>query len=796
MKTLFILAAVMILWHAAPVSATGQNLTQTIKGRVTDVDSRTPLPGATVYLSDVDPPVGTITDENGDFRFEDVVTGRRTLCISYVGYETLCLDNLNLTTGKQLVLDLEIRESPTSLDEVVVHAREQKGSATNSMSMISSRTFSVEESQRFAGARNDVARMALNYAGVSAGNDATNEIIIRGNSPNGLLWQLEGVEISNPNHFGFAGATGGPVGILNNNNLANSDFLTSAFSPEYGNALSGVFDLRMREGNTEKAEFLGQIGFNGFEVGAEGPISKKFNSSYMINYRYSTLGFFKLLGINFGTGVAVPEYQDINFKFATRLGRGRLTLFGFAGNSSIELLATEQDSSDADNFYANPGLNIYNNNRQGVAGLKYFRQLGERSYGELLISADALENQAIIDTVVEGGERTPLYQERSFNIQNYSVKGTLGHKFNSRLNMRAGAEYRIIRFALTDSIYLNRYNSFFNRYDDAGTTGLGRAYVTGNVNLSRQLTLTGGLHSMWLTLNDEISLEPRLALQYSPAPRHTFTAGYGRHSKMLPMFVYYRRIDLDAARFTQPNKELGMQYANHYVLAWDWQITNITRIKVEGYYQQLENAVVEQHPSSFSMLNNNSFQFEIPDTLVNGGTGTNMGVEFTLEQFLKKGFYYLVTASIFDSKYEGSDGITRSTAFDGDYVFNALAGKEFPLPSRKDGVQRYFTADVKMTAAGGQKYTPLDLEASRDKGSAVYLNEQAYSEQFKDYFRLDIRVALRTDREKYSQEFAIDVQNVTNRENPLYMQYNVNTGEQEVINQLKLFPVAQYRIIF
>jgi hypothetical protein len=278
------------------------------------------------------------------------------------------------------------------------------------MSAISSRTFSIEETQRYAGVRNDVARMAINYAGVAAGNDATNEIIIRGNSPNGLLWQLEGVEISNPNHFGFMGNTGGPVGMLNNNTLSNSDFLTGAFAAEYGNAISGVFDLRMREGNHDKHEFLGQVGFNGFELGAEGPLSKKANASYLLNYRYSTLGLLKLLGISFGTGTAIPQYQDISFKVTSQLGKGKVSLFGLAGISAIDLLYSEMDSLEEDNFYANEGLDIYSSNRQGVVGFNYFRRLSEKTYAEITLSADALQNKSRIDTVLNEQALTRLFE--------------------------------------------------------------------------------------------------------------------------------------------------------------------------------------------------------------------------------------------------------------------------------------------------------------------------------------------------------------------------------------------------
>ena len=444
------------------------------------------------------PVQGTITDENGNFRLENIETGRIQLCVRFMGYEPLCIDNLNLTSGKELVLNIEIQESVTPINEVVVKANQNKSSTINTMSTLSSRTFSIEETQRYAGARNDVARMALNYAGVSAGNDATNEIIIRGNSPNGLLWQLEGVEISNPNHFGFMGATGGPVGMLNNNTLSNSDFLTSAFAAEYGNAVSGVFDLRMREGNHDKHEFLGQVGFNGFEFGAEGPISKKNNASYLINYRYSTLGLFHLMGISLGTGSAIPEYQDISFKVVSKLGKGKISLFGLGGKSSIDLLYSEMDSSDMENFYMNEGFDVYNKNRQGMVGLNYFRRLNEKTYAEITFSADALQNKEKVDTVLSHPRSFQLFEFTDFNQQNYSANLNVSSKFNNRLSTRFGGEIRSIHFSLRDSVYLSEYGSFFNRYNDKGVSLLLRAFAEFNVRLTEKLTLNTGIQAISL----------------------------------------------------------------------------------------------------------------------------------------------------------------------------------------------------------------------------------------------------------------------------------------------------------
>jgi len=282
MRNLFIL---FILSISFSNSFAQNNYTQTIRGTVIDKSSQSPLIGASIILMNSDPLIGTITDIDGKFRLENIPVGRQGITISYLGYNTIALPGLNLTSGKELVLTIELEENITSLSKVVITAEQRKDIAINEMATVSARSFTVEETERYAGSLGDPSRMVSNFAGVSMTNDSRNDIIIRGNSPSGLLWRLDGIEIPNPNHFGAFGTTGGPVSMLNNNLLTNSDFITSAFPAEYGNAMSGVFDLKMRHGNNEKREYVGQIGFNGFELGAEGPFKKGSRASYLANYR-------------------------------------------------------------------------------------------------------------------------------------------------------------------------------------------------------------------------------------------------------------------------------------------------------------------------------------------------------------------------------------------------------------------------------------------------------------------------------------------------------------------------------
>jgi hypothetical protein len=794
------LLLLVVIFDLAAIYAQNNEFTQVIRGQVTDKLTHSPLPGASIIIPGSDPLVGTSTDESGYFSIRNVPVGRITLNISYVGYLSSTISNLNLTSGKEIVLNAELEEKVFIKDEVVISANRDKTGTINEMATISARTFTVEESQRYAGARNDVARMAANYAGVSSYNDATNDIVIRGNSPDGLLWNLEGIPIPNPNHFGALGGTGGPVSMLNNNVLSNSDFLTGAFPGEYGNATSGVFDLKYRPGNYDKHEFLGQVGFNGFELGAEGPVSTKNNSSYLVNYRYSTMGVMSALGIEFGTGASIPYYQDLSFNVNLSVKKsGRIKIFGLGGLNHIAFENSKLDSNEIDqSLYGTGNMDVWDRGKLGVAGISYTQLINTTTYAKISVAGTYFSNANDADTLV-GDLREPVPLSRANNQKyDFIIAGSINKKFNSRNFAKVGFIVDRIGFNFADSMYHFETNSFETTYESQGHTVLYQAYAEWQHRFTEQLELNTGIHFQDLALNNNFSVEPRASLRWTFRPGQSLNIGYGLHSITQQPSVYFRRMEIAEGVFEETNSSIGFTRAHHFIAGYDLNFSESFRLKSEIYYQYLFDVPVETHPSNFSLLNNSSMQFFSYDTLKNTGTGRNYGIEVTLEKFLSKGYYFLLTASLFDSKYKGSDGIMRSTAFDSRYVTNFLGGKEFKLNGKKTDVKfkTWLVVDGKLTAAGGIRYTPVDVEKSREAGYAVYNEDLAFSKQFKDYFRLDLRVAYRFDSKKLSHELALDVQNITNHKNPIYMTYNADTGKEEFIYQLGVFPMLQYRVVF
>jgi hypothetical protein len=363
-----------------------QNVTNTLRGTVIDQQSASPIPQAKVVILESDPIKRVLTDFDGNFEIIGVPVGRLTIEITFPGYEPSIISNLELKSGKELNVNVGLEESVIELDEIQVVYTDNKSETINKMSSVSARTISTEEAGKFAGTLNDPARMVQNYAGVSGGSDDRNDIIIRGNSPLCVLWRMEGIDIPSPNHFSTLGTTGGPVSMLNINNLSNSDFYTSAWTADFGNALSGVFDLRLRNGNRNKREYVGQVGFNGFELGAEDPFSKKNKrASYLINYRYSTLGVLSALGVNLGVGSAVPQYQDVTFKVNIPTKKaGRFTFWGIGGISFIKFEGSE--TQDSTNLFNSGDQNSQFGSQTAVLGASHKYFFNKKTFSELILA--------------------------------------------------------------------------------------------------------------------------------------------------------------------------------------------------------------------------------------------------------------------------------------------------------------------------------------------------------------------------------------------------------------------------
>ena len=800
----FCILTILLLTLCATLTA---QTTQTIKGQILDAQSEIPIIGATVEILTVRDNLGTVTDEDGYYRLTDIPVGRHELRISYLGYGDLMLPNVVVTAGKETILDVQLQEAFTAIDEVVVTADAENDRANNEMAVISARTFSVEEVTRYSGGRNDVSRLATNFAGVSSANDSRNDIVIRGNSPTGVLWRLEGIPIPNPNHFSTLGTTGGPVSALNTNLLRNSDFLTGAFPAEYGDALAGVFDIQFRKGNRDRHEFTAQLGtFSGLEAMAEGPINREKTGSYLVSYRHAFTAIGDALGIPVGTN-AVPQYRDLSFKIALPKTKvGTFQVFGIGGLSEIDFLGDETDEND---LFADPNVDAFPRSQLGVLGVKHNVLLNDKTYLRTTVAASYSGNTYDEFATLFGKSDKQLVVEVENANTTLSIQSILNHKVDAKTTIRTGilAQRQGLDLYLRDRTETpdldgDGIRDWFEVQNFDGAIGLYQAFVQAQHQLTPTVQFNGGLHAQYLAFNERAVIEPRAAVSWDFLPRHTLTAAYGMHhqTQPLPILLQQERVTPGPSTgsgtydYIESNKNLDFTRSQHYVLGWDYKPATDWRTRVELYYQDISQVAVQATPSSFSVLNVGA-DFVFPTDiagLVNDGTGTNYGVELTVEKFFSGGYYGLLTGSLFESTYVGNDGVERNTAFNNQYVLNALAGKEWRIG------RHAITADCRISTAGGRFFTPIDLAASQAAGLEVLQDDLAFSEQYDSYFRLDAKVGfqLNSKKRRFSQQFYLDFQNLTNRQNIFLQRYNDLTGEVNPVFQAGFFPDFMYRVQF
>lgn len=772
-------------------SALGQEITQTIRGTVYDSETRQPLSGASVYLKDTNPAIGTTTNENGSFRLENVPVGRYILKASFIGYEAFIIPDLLVQAGKESILEIELIQSARSLEEVVIEERQAPAEA---IAPVSSRTFTVEETRRFAATFFDPARLATSFPGVVGVNDQGNHISVRGNSPNSLLWRVEGIDIVNPNHLSNAGTfsdrrvqNSGNQSILSTQVLDNSTFLSGAFPVRYGNAIGGVFDMRLRKGNNQQREYTAQVGLIGLEFAAEGPFKEGAKGSYLANYRYSTVGLLtNVIGLDFGGEKITFQDLSFNLSFPTEKA-GEFTVFGIGGTGS-NVFEAPRDSALWET--RKDRYDITFTNDMGAIGVTHSLPLGKTLW-KSAVAASALKSRRFGD-ILKNGYQTLRVEQDNYQEMLISVSSSLTRKLTYNNIISGGILVDHVYYQL-NSMEGNLINAPQVLIEGEGGGQLIQPYANTKFTLSDQLTLNAGLHYTYFTFNGSQSLEPRASLQWDANRSQFFTLAYGLHSQLQLPGVYFYAEALPDGRVINPNKDLGFTKAHHYVLSYHYQFSETAHLRAETYYQDLFNVPVSLNPgSTFSTLN--LFEGFAEEELVNDGTGRNYGAELTLEKSLSDNYYFLLSSSLYESKYTAADGKLRDTRYNGNYSFSFTGGREFPWSHKhKD---RVIGINLRGVYMGGMRITPINAMASRAAERTVFDESRPFEDQLPAYFKIDLRLSLRKNKPNYTSVLSLDLQNAFNRRNIAFQYYDTVQGKVITKYQLGLIPVLTYRVEF
>lgn len=774
----------VLLFSIFPFYIFSQDLTQTVRGQVTELDTKQPLSGAAIILIGTNPRMGAESSQDGSFTIENVKLGRYSIQVSLMGYNTEIIPEVLVTSGKEVTLNIHLKEKVIKTEEINITSDIEKDKPVNPNALVSARSFSVEEARRFAGSFDDPLRVVQSYSGVtSSANVNTNGIIIRGNSPKGLLWMLDGIDIPNPNHFGYIGQSSGGMTIFSSQVLANSDFFTSAFPSEYGNALSGVFDMKFRNGNKYTREHAIQLGIQGIEFAAEGPFKKGSDATYLFNYRYSVFGFLQLFDETMKN--KVPSYQDLSFKmnFPTK-SFGTFSLFGIGGIAKSKY-DPEKDSSQW-KTYEDVQMGVLNN-KTGSVALTHNILLGAKTFLNTTLSGSYNE------VFQQKGNMNTLYIVNKTDDANYknskiSFSSYINHKFSSYLTNKTGFEFKRLFYDVKVTAQ-NPFSGIFSEYlNDKGGTNLLSAYTQNKIDVTDNLAFNAGVHFQYFTLNKNYSIEPRASVRWGFTPTQAISFGYGNHSQVEDISVYLSKKTLQDRSVSQPNINLDLSRANHFVLGYDKMFSSNLHLKIESYYQHLYNIPVRPD-NYYSMINNPGGYFN--DSLVNEGTGKNFGVDVTFEKFLNDNFYYLITASVFQSKYKGGDGIERNSRYNTGYVFNLIFGKEFTV--KKDNI---LGINLKASYTGGEYYIPIDLTSSIAQTREVLDESKIYTDRFPDFVYLDFTLTYKMNYKKFSGTFALQIKNLLDQKPDAGYTYNVYSRLIEKQINLGIVPMISYKLEF
>jgi len=787
-KSVFVMT---MLWFAGLLMAQPVG---NIRGMVTDGASGQTLPGVTIVVANSNPIIGTTTDAEGHFRLNNLAVGRYDIRCSYIGYEPAVYREVMVSSGREVQLEITMRESVQQLEEVTVRPTVNKEAPLNPMALAGARMLSVDEASRYAGGFDDPARLVTAFAGVS-GSMSSNGIAIRGNSPLFLQWRLEGVEAVNPTHFSdITGIGGGIITALSSQVLGNSDFLTGAFPAEYGNALSGVFDMQLRSGNNQNYEHTAQIGTLGVEFASEGPLTKVEKEhapaapSYLFNYRYSSMALMGDLIPDLVADAGGMRYQDLSFKlnFPTRKA-GTFTVWG-VGIKDHYIVNVPKDTLEWTN-YAEGDADFKQTKAVGGVGHKIF--VGEQSYLKSALVANYSQNQITMDYVYPDWSKMPAVHMKNTNW-NITFDTWLNTKFSATHTNRTGinmtALFYDFDYWMTPNINVLPPEEPVNYAKSNGGSMALSAFSQSSLRLNSRLTANIGLQVAYFRLTEKATVEPRAGIRWQAAPKHAFGMAYGKHSRRENTDYYFVQTPQTGDELV--NKHLNFAKAHHLVLSYDWSISEHLRLKVEPYFQYLYDIPVEKD-SPTSLINYRDFWLMFP--LVNDGKGKNYGIDITLERYLQNGYYYLFTTSLFESRYTGGDGVWRNTRLNRNYIINALGGKEWKMGKQK---QNMLSLSLRFALQGGERYIPIDETASIAAQEIVYDNARAYETQLSPEFISHFTISYKINRNKKAHEISLKMFNITGNEEFGGYFYNYRTDRPDMYLGAVVIPNICYKIEF
>ena len=800
MKTTF-----LKLWMTAAILICGVvNLqAETLRGTVKDAITGEALIGATVKIVELDN-VAAVSDIDGNYRISLSKGGRYTIEANYIGYEPNVMKEILISGAKEVVIDIALRENSTELKEVVVKPRVNKEATVNPAVLTGGVMLSMEEASRFAGGYNDPARLVMSFAGVSGEADGSG-LSIHGSAPERMQYRIEGVEVFTPNHFNDTWNAGfGLVSALNSNVIGNSDFFTSTFNANYNNALSGVFDVKMRPGNNSKHENILQLGTVSEELTLEGPISRKSNSSYIVNYRYGFTSLMDNLNL-IDTDGAHINFQDFSAKLVFPTKRaGTFSVFGLGfydttwdERMDLEDTHSAYDASDADAKLL-----------QLLGGVSHKIHLGNKwtwrttaAYNMQHLKCDMYyyglkRTNGVIDhpLAYEEPEQKYLFSNQKVNEDRVLFNTELSKQLSDKWLTQFGGEYSHRFFNLSyqsvDQLYapLSTMREYTKMKDN---TGLANLFWQNLITLSDHFSLSVGVAGNYFLLSKDLSVEPRVSMKWDPDEKNSLSMGYGLHSMVEKLDAYFYRDEAGCLA----NKDLGLSKAHHLHATYMYKLNDNITLRLNAYYEYGFDTPVGINGSTYCVTNRYFFYTDEP--LANKGNTRNYGGDITLEHYMSHGFFGQTNFSLYKSEYRGEDKVWRNQLYDRGFMFKILGGKEWMLG------KNVLNVSAKYSIQGGLRYTPIDVDQMRANVAAgiiddnpIYKDNEAFSERFDPTGIVDLTVSYKINKRKVSHTIAFEGLNILGTKTPQYQRFDLGTLDVRTDESGISLPNIFYRLDF
>ena len=777
---------------------------ETLRGTVKDAVTGEALIGATVKIAELEN-AAAVADMDGNFTIKISKGGRYTIETNYIGYEPSVMKEILVSGPKEVVLEIALRENSTELKEVVVKPRVNKEATVNPNVLTGGVMLSMEEASRFAGGYNDPARLVMSFAGVS-GDSGGSGLSIHGNAPERMQYRIEGVEVFTPNHYNDMWNAGyGLVSGLNSNVIANSDFFTSTFNANYNNALSGVFDVKMRAGNNSKHENILQIGTVSEELTLEGPISRKNNSSYIINYRYGFTSLVDKLGL-VDTEGSHMDFQDFSIKlnFPTKRA-GTFSIFGlglFDKNHDdplkLEDVHSVYDASDNNSkltqILAGVSHKIYFGNkwtwRTTVAHNSQHLKSDMYYYGFVRDENNVIKTPL----AYEANNKEYPFSQQQMNEDRLVFNTEFSKQVTSKWLTLFGGEYshRFFNLYYKSHAYLYDTVNEMNTYSEMkDNTGLANIFWQNLLTLSDKFSMSLGVAGNYFLLSKDFSVEPRVSFKWDPNENNSFSIGYGLHSMVEKLDTYFYR---DAAGNT-PNKDLGLSKAHHLHATYIHKFSSNLTLRLNAYYEYGFDTPVGINGSTYCVTNR--YYNYTDEPLVGKGNTRNYGGDITLEHYMTRGFFGQVNFSLYKAEYRGQDKVWHNQLYDRGYMFKILGGKEWMIG------KNVLNVSAKYSIQGGLRYSPVDVEAMRANVAAgkiddtlIYKDGEVFTKRFDPTGVVDLTVSYKINKKKVSHTFAFEGLNVLGSKVPQFQRFDLGTRDVRIDDGGISFPNIFYRLDF